>query len=109
MEIRGIGIIDVYRMYGPRCSRISKQVDLVIQLEDWDTAKEYERLGIEEKSTEILGIKIPIYTVPVKPGRNIGTIVEVAVLDCKMKRSGIHMAQEFDEKLIQAMRKREGR
>ncbi|RJP34159.1 MAG: HPr(Ser) kinase/phosphatase [Candidatus Omnitrophota bacterium] len=109
MEIRGIGIIDVYRMYGPRCSRLFKQVDMVIQLEDWDNSKEYERLGMEGKTTKILGIDVPLYTIPIKPGRNIGTIVEVAVLDCKMKESGIHMAREFDEKLIQAMRKREGR
>ncbi len=109
MEIRGIGIIDVYRMYGPRCNRLSKQVDMVIQLEDWDISQEYERLGMERKTTSILGIEIPIYTIPVKPGRNIGTIVEVAVLDCKMKQSGIYMAKEFDEKLIKAMRNREGR
>lgn len=108
MEIRGIGIIDISRMYGPRCVRQSKQVDMVVQLEEWDAGKEYERLGIECKMTDILGIELPLYNIPVKPGRNIGTILEVAVLDLKLKQSGVHMAREFDEKLIQIMRKVEG-
>ncbi len=109
MEIRGIGIIDVSRMYGPRAVRNEKQIDMVVNLESWDAKKDYERLGIEDRSTTILGIEIPVYNVPIKPGRNIGTIVEVAVLDMKLKLSGVHMAREFDEKLIQIMRKNEGR
>ncbi|MGC9329911.1 MAG: HPr(Ser) kinase/phosphatase, partial [Candidatus Hinthialibacter sp.] len=109
MEIRGIGIIDVSRMYGPRVVRMSKQIDIVVELEDWDTGKEYERLGIEGKTTRILGIDLPCYTIPVKPGRNISTIVEVAVLDQKLKDSGVRMAKEFDDRLIKAMRKHEGR
>jgi len=107
MEIRGIGIIDISRMYGPRSVRISKQVDMVIELEEWDPYKEYERLGIEGKTTRILGIELPCYNIPVKPGRNIGTIVEVAVLNQKLKEAGIHMAKEFDVNLIKAMRKSE--
>lgn len=109
MEIRGIGIIDVSRMYGPRVVRMSKQIDVVIELEDWDNYKEYERLGIEGKTICILGIEVPYYTIPVKPGRNVSSIVEVAVLDRKLKESGVRMAKEFDDKLIQAMRKHEGR
>ncbi len=105
MEIRGIGIIDISRMYGPRVVRVSKQVDLVIRLEEWDSSKEYERLGIENKTTTILGIEMPCYTIPVKPGRNISNIVEVAVLDYKLKSTGVQMAKEFDEKLIDAMKK----
>ncbi len=106
MECRGIGIIDVSRMYGPRCIRQQKQVDLVIELEDWDAEKDYERLGIENRSVTILGTQLPLYSIPVKPGRNIGTIVEVAVLDNKLKQNGVHMAKEYDEKLIQAMKHR---
>jgi HPr kinase/phosphorylase len=94
-------------MYGPRSVRISKQVDMVIELEEWDPYKEYERLGIEGKTTRILGIELPCYNIPVKPGRNIGTIVEVAVLNQKLKEAGIHMAKEFDVNLIKAMRKSE--
>lgn len=109
MEIRGIGIIDISRMYGPKSVRMSKQVDLIVKLEDWDPSKEYERLGIEDKTTSILGIEKPCYTIPVKPGRNIATIVEVAVLDYKLKESGVHMAKEFDEKLIGSMKKHEDR
>lgn len=105
MEIRGIGIIDVSRMYGPRSVRKSKQLDMVIELEDWDSDKDYERLGIDNPVARILDVDIPAYNIPVKPGRNIGTIVEVAVLDHKLRESGIHMAREFDEKLIQAMQK----
>ncbi|MGI6457483.1 MAG: HPr(Ser) kinase/phosphatase [bacterium] len=109
MEIRGIGIIDISRMYGPRSVRESKDVDMVVSLEEWNHEKEYERLGIEGQSTRILGYEIPKYIIPVRPARNIATIVEVAVLDHKLKESGIEMAKEFDEKLIEAMRKREGR
>jgi HPr kinase/phosphorylase len=109
MEIRGIGIIDISRMYGPRAFRLSKQLDMVIELEDWAPDKDYERLGIERPTTTIMGIEVPCYTIPVKPGRNIGTIVEVAVIDHKLRLSGVFMAQEFDEKLINIMLKREGR
>jgi len=108
MEVRGIGIIDVSRMYGPKSVRMTKQVDLVIQLEEWDSAKEYERLGIEDKITTILGIEKTCYTIPIKPGRNIATIIEVAVLDYKLKTAGVHMAKEFDEKLIRSMKKHKG-
>ncbi|NPU97715.1 MAG: HPr(Ser) kinase/phosphatase [Candidatus Omnitrophica bacterium] len=109
MEIRGIGIIDISRMYGPRAVRISKQLDMMVHLEEWDVLKEYERLGFECQTTKILGIDLPCYTIPVKPGRNISTIVEIAALDQKLKVAGVQMAREFDEKLIEAMRKREGR
>ena len=95
-------------MYGPRAVRNSKQLDMVVNLEDWNPNKDYERLGIEGKTTQILGIDLPCYTIPVKPGRNISTIVEVAVIDQKLKTSGVHMASEFDEKLIETMRKHEG-
>ncbi|MBI1388453.1 MAG: HPr(Ser) kinase/phosphatase [bacterium] len=108
MEVRGIGIIDISRMYGPRAVRLFKNVDMVANLEDWDAGKEYERLGMESKTTKILGVEVPLYNLPVKPGRNIGTIVEVAVLDKKLKQTGVYMAREFDEKLIQIMRKAEG-
>lgn len=109
MEVRGIGIIDISRMYGPRSVRDKKQIDIVIYLEDWDVSKEYERLGIEKKTSRILGVEIPRYTIPVKPGRNIASIVEVAVLDHKLKEAGVQMAKEFDERLIRTMRKLEGR
>ncbi|MDX9753999.1 MAG: HPr(Ser) kinase/phosphatase [bacterium] len=109
MEIRGIGIIDAARMYGPRAIRQYKQLDLIVSLEDWDADTDYERLGIDRPTTQILGIDIPCYTIPVKPGRNISTIVEVAVLDHKLRESGVFMAKEFDETLIKIMQKREGR
>lgn len=108
MEIRGIGIIDVSRMYGPRSVRQYKQVDAVMHLEEWDAGKEYERLGIEEKTVKLLGVEVPFYSLPVKPGRNIATIMEVAVLDLKLRQAGVFMAREFDEKLINIMRKAEG-
>jgi HPr kinase/phosphorylase len=109
MEIRGIGIIDISRMYGPRAIRHAKQLDLIIELEDWANDIDYERLGIERQSLNILGIPVPRYTIPVKPGRNIATIVEVAVIEHKLRESGVEMAKEFDEKLIKIMQKREGR
>lgn len=109
LEIRGIGIIDISRMYGPRAVREIKQLDMVIELEDWASDKDYERLGIDQQTAKVLGVDIPCYTIPVKPGRNIATIVEVAIIDHKLRLSGVEMAKEFDEKLINIMLKRERR
>ena len=106
MEIRGVGIIDVNCMFGPRNIRKDKQIDLIVELQDWDPNVEYERVGIERRFSEILGVKVPYALIPVRPGRNISTIIEIAVINEKLKAQGVYMAAEFDKNLIKTMRER---
>jgi len=101
MEIRGLGIIDISQIYGMNSVRDRKQVEMVVQLEDWDNTKNYDRLGTSDETTEILGVKIPLITLPVKPGRNIPTIIEAAVLNERLKSRGVYAAKEFNKNLIQ--------
>ncbi|HOE12421.1 MAG TPA: HPr(Ser) kinase/phosphatase [bacterium] len=104
MEIRGIGIIDVSRIFGPRSIRGEKQIDLIVELQDWNPDVEYERVGIVQRYKELLNVKVPYLLIPVRPGRNISTIIEIAAVNQKLISQGVHMAAEFDRKLIQAMR-----
>ncbi len=103
MEVRGIGIIDVGAMFGVKSIRAEKQVDLVVTLADWDDVPEVDRLGIEEETTGILGIQIPHITIPVRPGRDIARLVEVAAFQSKLKRSGHNAAEELNKRLIAQM------
>ncbi len=105
MEIRGVGIIDVNRIFGPRNIREDKQIDLLVELQDWTPNVEYERIGMDRHIREILGVKIPHVLIPVRPGRNISTIIEIAAINQKLRDQGVHMAAEFDRKLIQAMQR----
>ncbi|MDD7593716.1 MAG: HPr(Ser) kinase/phosphatase [Peptoniphilaceae bacterium] len=100
MEIRGIGILDVRRLYGSGSVKESATIELVIQLEDWQDDKEYDRLGITDDYTEILGVSLPSITVPVKPGRNLAMIIEVAVRNNRLKRMGYNAAITLNQKLI---------
>lgn len=107
MEIRGIGIIDINRLFGPTATRAEKQIDLAATLEDWRPDTEYDRLGIDDKTISILDVPIPWITLPVRPGRNLSTIIEVAALNQKLKAAGVYMAREFDRRLIAALTKGE--
>lgn len=100
MEIRGLGILDIRRLYGSGSVKNDTVIDLVIKLEDWENDKEYDRLGISDEYTEILGLKIPSITVPVKTGRNIGMIIEVAVRNTRLKAMGYNAAVELNQRLI---------
>ncbi|MDD7732181.1 MAG: HPr(Ser) kinase/phosphatase [Firmicutes bacterium] len=100
MEIRGLGILDIRRLYGIGSVKEAAEVEMVIELEDWDDDVEYDRLGITDHYTEILGVRIPSITVPVKPGRNIAMIIEVAVRNTRQKEMGYNAAIELNEKLI---------
>ena len=100
MEVRGLGIIDVCSIFGIGSIRNRKRVELMIKLEHWDSSKEYERLGLEEKTYSILGIDIPMIIIPVRSGRNIATIIEVATKNHRLKRMGTFTAKELDEKII---------
>jgi HPr kinase/phosphorylase len=103
MEIRGIGIIDINRMFGASAVRPRKRIGLVIILEEWDEEKKYERLGLEAEYYEVLRVKIPCLTIPVQPGRHLSTIIEVAALDLKLKQMGIHPVKDLADQLTRDM------
>ena len=103
VELRGIGIVDVRRLFGMGAVKMTERVDLVIQLENWVEGKMYDRLGMEEDTINILGIEIPSITVPVRPGRNLAIILEIAAMNNRQKRMGYNTAEEFNKKLMQQM------
>lgn len=105
MEIRGLGIINVKEIFGAGAVRNRKRIGMVVTLERWNPKKEYERLGLEEKTYKILGVRVPHLIVPVRPGRNIPVLVEVACLNQRLKRMGFYPAKELNRKLIESMRK----
>jgi HPr kinase/phosphorylase len=100
MEIRGLGIINITHLFGVGAIRDKKQIQLVCQLEDWDPNKVYDRIGIDELSTEILEVKVPKLEIPVKPGRNIPIIVETAAMNERLKKMGYHSAKEFNQNIM---------
>ena len=103
MEIRGLGIIDVKSIFGAGAVRDAKRIGLVIELEQWDEARQYDRLGIDEETHTILGVKVPKRTIPVRPGRNMAVIIEVAALNQRLKEMGMHAARALDRRLIEQM------
>jgi len=105
MEIRGLGIIDICAIFGIGSIRNRKRIELVIKLEHWDNSKEYERLGLEEKTHRILGVNIPMIIIPVRPGRNIATIIEIATKNHRLRRMGTFTAKQLDKDLINMSKK----
>lgn len=103
VELRGIGIVDVKRIFGMGAVKTTEKVDLIINLEPWVQGKMYDRLGIDTEYTEILGIKIPTTTIPVKPGRNLAIILEIAAMNNRQKKMGYNTAVEFNKKLMGQM------
>jgi HPr kinase/phosphorylase len=103
MEVRGLGIIDVPAIFGVGSYRQEKRLDLVVTLKDWQELEEVDRIGLDQTYLEILGIKIPHVTIPVRSGRDIARLVEVAALDQRLKSLGRNSAVEFNEKLIKYM------
>jgi len=99
MEIRGIGIINIKDLFGVSAVRERKKVEMVVELVEWDDKVEYDRLGVEEQKYTILDIEVPLLVIPVRPGRNLTTIVEVAARNHLLKLQGHHSAKEFQEKL----------
>ncbi|HCT93177.1 MAG TPA: HPr(Ser) kinase/phosphatase [Lachnospiraceae bacterium] len=95
IELRGIGIIDVKTLFGVECVKDSQQIDLVIKLEEWDRDREYDRLGLEEEYTEILGNKVICHSLPIRPGRNLAVIVESAAVNHRQKKMGYNAAKEL--------------
>ena len=103
IELRGIGIIDVKRIFGMGSVKETENIDLVINLENWQQGKAYDRLGMENEVTDILGIKVPSLTIPIKPGRNLAIIVEVAAMNQRQRKMGYNAAQELNDRLLDQM------
>ena len=103
IELRGIGIINASRTFGAGAVKLTEKIDLVINMEPWDVNKAYDRMGLETQKTEILGLQIPSLTIPVKPGRNLAVIIEVAAMNNRQKRMGYNTAEEFNKRLMESM------
>jgi len=99
MEIRGLGIINIKNLFGIGAIRDRKRVELVINIEEWDENKEYDRLGLDELTYTILDVELPRIIIPVRPGRNLSIIIEVAAMNQRLKKSGYHTAREFNKTL----------
>ena len=102
VELRGIGIVDVRRLFGMGAVNNTERIDLVIRLEPWVTGKMYDRLGLENDTVEILGLDIPALTIPVHPGRNLAIIIEIAAMNHRQKKMGYNTAEEFNRRLMEA-------
>ncbi len=103
IELRGIGIVDVRRIFGIGAVKNTERIDMVIQLENWNEGKMYDRMGMDEEKINILGIEVPSITIPVRPGRNLAIILEIAAMNNRQKRMGYNTAEEFNKKLLQQM------
>ncbi|MBE6669302.1 MAG: HPr(Ser) kinase/phosphatase [Ruminococcaceae bacterium] len=103
VELRGIGIVDIRRLFGMGAIKNTERIDLVIKLEPWVQGKMYDRLGLDEETVDILGIKIPAITIPVRPGRNLAIILEIAAMNYRQKKMGYNTAEEFNKKLMAQM------
>lgn len=103
MEIRGLGLINVQDLFGVASTRPSKRVELVVQLERWDPAREYDRLGLDETHYEMLGIRVPMIRMPVAPGRNLAILVEVAARNQLLRNGGLNSAQRLADRLDETL------
>ncbi len=101
MEIRGLGIVDIRALFGVGHVRDFKRIGLVVELEDWNKESSYDRTGLTYSPEEILGVRLPYLRLPVKPGRNVAIIIEVAALDQRLKEMGINSAQQLNQEIIQ--------
>ena len=103
VELRGIGIVNVMRLFGIGAVKETEKVDLIINLEPWVQGKMYDRLGLDDQTTEILGIRIPSIVIPVRPGRNLANIIEIAAMNNRQKKMGYNTAQEFNKRLMESI------
>jgi len=99
IELRGIGIVNVRRIFGIGSVKMTEKIDMVVRMEPWDSQKVYDRMGLENEYEEILGIKVPRVTIPVKPGRNLAIILEVAAMNNRQKKMGYNSAEELMKRL----------
>ena len=105
MEIRGVGVIDIPSIFGVRAVRQQKRIEVVVRLEEWDQNAVVDRTGLDMETTTILGVQIPMITVPLNPGKNITVIAEVIALNHLLRYSGVNAAEAFNERLIGKMRR----
>ncbi len=103
VELRGIGIVDVRRLFGMGAVKDTEKIDLVVNLEPWVQGKMYDRLGLESETVNILGLELPAITIPVSPGRNLAIILEIAAMNNRQKRMGYNTAEEFNKRLMGQM------
>ena len=99
IELRGIGVVDVMRLYGMGAIKTRQELDLIINIENWQDGMMYDRLGLENQYTSLLGVRVPILKIPVKPGRNLAVIIEVAAMNNRQKKLGYDTAKEFTERI----------
>ena len=99
IELRGIGIINASRIFGAGAVKLTEKIDLIINIEQWDVNKTYDRMGLESQTTTILDLEIPSLTIPVKPGRNLAVIIEVAAMNHRQKKLGYNAAEDLLKKL----------
>lgn len=99
IELRGIGVVDVRRIFGTGAVKLEEKIDLVMNLENWRDGANYDRMGTDTQFTEILGVKLPCITVPITPGRNLAVIIEVAAMNNRQKRMGYDSAKDFSERI----------
>ena len=103
MEVRGLGIIDVKQLFGVSAILDQSRIELAVHLEMWDESKEYDRVGLEEHSLEMLGVRVPRIIMPVRPGRNLAILIEVAALYQRLKAKGINVAEEMEKNLLRVL------
>ena len=103
VELRGIGIVDVRRIFGMGAVKETEKIDMIINLEPWVQGKMYDRLGLDQETTDIMGIAVPTTTIPVKPGRNLAIIMEIAAMTNRQKKMGYNTAEEFNKRLMAQM------
>lgn len=99
IELRGIGIVNVARLFGMGAVRSDKKIDLVVNIVPWNAHEVYDRLGLEDQYMDILGVKVPMYTIPITPGRNLAVIMEVAAINNRQRKMGYNSAVEFTEQI----------
>ena len=108
IELRGIGILDVKALFGAESVKNTQTIDMVINLEDWDRDKEYDRLGMDDQYTEFLGIKVICHNIPIRPGRNLAVIVESAAVNYRQKKMGYNAAKELYNRVQRNLMKGRG-
>ena len=108
MEVRGLGVINIRDLFGVAATRMSKRMELVVQLERWDAGRDYDRLGLDENIWELFGVKIPLVHMPVAPGRNLAILVEVAARNQLLRARGLNAARDLASRLDQQLRDADG-
>ena len=106
MEIRGVGLIDIRALFGVRAVRQQKRIEVVVQLDDWDASREYDRTGLDGQTTQVLDVALPLVTVPLNPGKNLTVICEVVAMNHLQRYGGVDSAKRFNQRLIQRMAER---